>query len=206
MTKKIYVILGAPGSGKGTRSELIHEKLGIPHISTGSVIRNNADVISKYKDSVKNGKLIPDYVIEELLEKELNVQDTSNGYILDGYPRNIYQVQMLEKVLALRGEKITKVFLFEASLDTIYSRVLSRKICDKCSKTYGSLDNIAVGDVCPVCGGLIILRTDDNEQTLKNRIDVFFKEIEAIKKHYENMGLLEIVDANEDAREMLKRI
>lgn len=206
MNKKIYIILGAPGAGKGTRSELIREKLNIPHISTGSVIRENKEVIAKYNQSVNSGKLIPDYVIEYLLEKELDKQDTSKGYILDGYPRNIEQSEILEKILEGRKEKITKVFLFEATLETIYYRILSRKICSKCSKIYGHSDDVAEGDKCPICSGKIILRKDDNERTLKNRVDVFFKEIENIKKYYSERKLLEIVDANEDPKDILNKI
>lgn len=206
MSKKIYVILGAPGSGKGTRSELIQGKLGIPHISTGSVIRNNPEVIGKYNESVNSGKLIPDEVIEKLLEKELEKEDTSNGYILDGYPRNIEQVKKLEAIMYRRGETITKVFLFEANLDTIYSRVLSRKTCSNCSKIYRATDNVSVGDKCSICGGLIVLRADDNEQTLKNRIDVFFTEIEDIKKYYDKMGILEVISATDEPKEILNRI
>lgn len=206
MTKKIYVILGAPGSGKGTRSELISEAIDIPHISTGSVIKQNTEVIAKYDEIMNRGDLIPDSVIEELLEEELEKKDTSKGYILDGYPRTIEQAKALEKILEKRGEKITKVFLFDANLETIYSRVHSRKICSRCSKIYGAKDKASVGDRCHICGGEIIHRTDDNEQTLANRIDVFFKEIESIKKYYEKMSLIEMIDANEEPKKMLDRI
>ncbi len=206
MFKKIYVVLGAPGSGKGTRSQIIQDKLGIPHISTGSLIRQNTEVISNYNETVSNGILIPDSVIEEILVRELKRHDTSNGYILDGYPRNIEQAKRLDKILSNRKEEITKVFLFEVTLETIHSRVLSRKICGQCSKIYGHMDNISEGDKCPICSGKIVLRTDDNEQTLKNRIDIFFKEIDEIKKYYKKMDKLEIVDGNKGSKEILNVI
>ncbi len=207
MSKKIFVILGAPGSGKGTRAEIMEEKLGIPHVSTGSVIRQKCDFIIDDKNSNYNyGKLMPDNFVEDLLTQELESIDTSSGYILDGYPRNIEQAKRLDAILESRGETITKVFLFEADLDTIYSRVLSRKVCPECARVYGSLDNISVGDKCLDCNGLVVLRTDDNEETLKNRIDTFFTEIVDIRKYYEDMGVLEVVDAKENASEMLNRI
>lgn len=207
MDKKIYIVLGAPGSGKGTRSELIQNTLGIPHISTGAIIRENReDIVSDTSSNYNIGKLMPDGFVGELLKKELNKLDTSKGYILDGYPRNIEQVEKLDEILSDRGEKITKVFSFEASLDTIYSRILGRKTCKKCSKIFRPSDRVSVGDKCPDCGGMIDLRTDDNAETLKNRIDTFFVEIKPIQEHYASEGLLEIVDANENPEHILNRI
>lgn len=207
MSKKIFVIIGAPGSGKGTSSEIISEKFDIPHISIGTVIRKNReDIINDKNSNYNKGKLTSDSIVQTLLINELDKINTSKGYILDGYPRTIKQVKILEEILKARKENITKVFLFDASLDLIYSRTLSRKICKNCNKVFKPSDNVLVGDKCPKCFGKIILRTDDNEKTLKNRIDTFFSEITPIKKYYDEQGILEIIDARQASTQISKKI
>ena len=110
----VYVVLGAPGVGKGTRAKILCEKLGIPHISTGSLIRESTEIFEKYKSELSDGKLVPDYVIKEMLINRLNKEDVKSGFVLDGYPRNLTQVQDLEEILKSKDTEITTLFLFEA--------------------------------------------------------------------------------------------
>lgn len=200
----VYVILGAPGSGKGTRAEVLEEKLGIKHISTGSLIRENQEIYNKYKELIVNGKLVPDEVIAKLLKER--IENEVKDCIIDGYPRTIEQVYKLDEMLAACGKKIQKVFLLIADEETIYSRILSRMICSKCGETYNKKYAIENDNKCSKCGGELILRTDDNSETLKNRIDVYYDNIEKIKEYYEQKGILEIIDALEDPNKMVERV
>lgn len=202
----IFVILGAPGSGKGTRSEILKGKLNIPHISTGSMIRENKEIYERYKEDIDKGHLLSDEIINRLLEERLNKEDIINGCIIDGYPRTLEQAYNLDKMLQKIGKKIQKVFWLDADNETIYSRILSRMICPNCGKIYNKKYSEENNNKCGECGEILVLRTDDNNETLKNRIDIYYASMNEIKKYYTDKGVLEIVDALEEPIKMLERI
>ena len=202
----IYVILGAPGSGKGTRAGILEEKLGLIHISTGSMIREDKEVYEKYKEEIHKGHLLSDDIINGLLQDRLNNSDIDKGFIIDGYPRTIEQAHKLDEILSSSGKKIEKVFLLEADTETVYSRILSRTICPQCGETYNKKYAEENNNKCGKCGKELVLRTDDNNETLKNRIAVYYNSIEEIKEYYSKKGILEIVDALEEPNKMLERI
>lgn len=202
----VYVILGAPGSGKGTRAKVLEEKLGIIHVSTGSIIRENEEIYEEHKEKISSGLLVSDEIIAELLQNRLKEIDIANGCIIDGYPRTIEQAYKLDEMLLNIGGKIHKVFLINADNETIYSRILSRTICSKCGETYNKKYAEENSNKCSKCGGALTLRTDDNSETLNNRIDVYYSNIEEIKKYYENKGILEVIDALEHPDKMLERV
>ena len=202
----IYVILGAPGSGKGTRAEILKEKLGIVHVSTGSMIRENKDIYSEYKDRIDKGYLLSDEIINKLLESRLSQKDIDKGCIIDGYPRTIEQAYELDNILSKINKKIDKVYLLEADDETIYSRILSRTVCLGCSAIYNKKYADENNNKCGKCGEKLVPRTDDNIETLKNRIDVYYDNISKIKEYYEEKGILEIVNALEEPDKMLERI
>jgi len=202
----IYVILGAPGSGKGTRADILEEKLGIVHISTGSMIRENEEIYEEYKDRITKGYLLSDEIISNMLKERLRKSDVEKGCIIDGYPRNMEQVYILEEILLGIGKKVDKVFLLEADNETIYSRILSRTVCPKCSETYNKKYADENDNRCGKCGETLVLRTDDNSETLKNRIDVYYSNIDEIKEYYIKKGILEIVDSLEEPSKMLERV
>lgn len=202
----IYVILGAPGSGKGTRASILKEKLGITHISTGSMIRENKEIYEKYKETVDNGHLLSDEIITELLKDRLIKKNMVKGCIIDGYPRTIEQAYKLDEILLGLGKKIDKVFLLEADNETIYSRILSRTVCSKCSEIYNKKYADENDNKCAKCGGELVLRTDDNNETLNNRIDVYYSNIDKIKEYYSKRGILEVINALEEPIKMLERI
>lgn len=141
-----------------------------------------------------------------MLEERLKQSDVKNGCILDGYPRTIKQAYSLDEILKRIGKKIDKVYLLDANIDTIYSRVLSRVVCPKCLKIYNKKYAEESNNMCLDCNTELVIRTDDNADTLKNRIDVYFKNIDEIKKYYDKKGLLEIVDALEEPYKMLERV
>ena len=202
----VYVIIGAPGSGKGTRSEILEERLGIIHISTGSLIREDTEMYEKYKEDLEKGKLLSDEVISEILKRKLERDCTHKTCIIDGYPRTIEQAHILDKMLLQINRKIEKVFLLEADIDTIYSRILSRTVCSGCGKIYNEKYAKENNNKCEKCGGELVLRVDDNVATLKNRINLYYENIDEIKEYYSDKKILEIVDANEQPEKIVERV
>ena len=202
----VYVILGAPGAGKGTRAGILEEKLGIIHISTGSLIREDAEMYEKYKNDIEKGHLLSDETISDILKRKLEKDCVGKTCILDGYPRTLEQAHILDKILLEIDEYIEKVFLLEADIDTIYSRILSRTVCSSCGKIYNEKYAKENDNKCGKCGEELTLRLDDNVATLKNRINLYYENIDEIKKYYSEKGILEIVDALEDPNKMLERV
>ena len=202
----VYVILGAPGAGKGTRAEYICEKTGMVHISTGTLVRENKVVYEKYKERMNKGYLLSDDIINGLLEERLNRPDVSNGFILDGYPRTLEQAEKLNEFLDKINMKISKVLLIDADSEIIYDRILGRKICPKCEKIYNRVTAGEANNLCQVCGEGLVTRKDDNTDTLKNRIDAYYEHADEIIKYYDNLRLLERVDAVEKTEKILERV
>lgn len=202
----IYVILGAPGSGKGTRSEILEEKLGVVHISTGSLIRDDAEMYEKYKEIIEKGELLSDEVISQILKRKLERDCVGKICIIDGYPRTLKQACMLDNMLSEIGEKIEKVFLLETDIDTIYSRILSRTVCSYCGKIYNEKYAKENDNKCGKCGKELTLRLDDNVATLKNRINLYYENIDEIKQYYSDKNILEIVDATEEPNKIIERV
>ena len=202
----IYIVLGAPGVGKGTRAKVICEKLNIPHISTGSLIRENKEIFEKYKNMMGEGRLLPDEAIKEMLIERLKKDDAKNGFVLDGYPRTIAQVKDLDQILNNMERRITKTFLFEAPEEEIYNRALNRRICVHCDKIYGWGKDIGAPKVCEKCGRELTVRADDNPETIKRRLEIYHSQIDPIIEHYKNAGTLEIIDALEDKNKVLESV
>lgn len=202
----VYAILGAPGAGKGTRSEILEEKLGVVHISTGSLIREDREMYEKYKEDIEKGKLLSDEVISEILKRKLERDCKGKTCIIDGYPRTLNQAYILDKMLSEIDRKIEKVFLLEADIDTIYSRILSRMVCSSCGRIYNEKYAKENDNKCGKCGEELTLRLDDNIGTLKNRINLYYDNIEEIKEYYSGKEILEIIDANEQPNKIVERV
>lgn len=202
----IYIVLGAPGVGKGTRAKVLSEQLGIPHISTGSLIRESKEIFEKYKSMMGDGKLLPDEAIKEMLVSRLEKEDTKLGFILDGYPRTLKQVKDLDDVLQGMGKQINKVFLFEAPEEEIYARALNRKVCVACDKIYGWGKGSNSPTVCEKCGKELTVRADDNEETIKKRLEIYHAQIDPIIMEYMNKGVLEVVDAMAAPEKVLESV
>lgn len=202
----IYIVLGAPGVGKGTRAKLMCEKLGIPHISTGSLIRESVEVFEKYKSVLKDGKLIPDEVMKEMLTQRIQKDDAKRGFVLDGYPRSLKQVKDLDEILTESGCKITKVFLFEATEEEIYNRALNRRICVHCDKVYGWGKEQEAPKLCEKCGKELTTRIEDNPETIKKRLEVYHEQIDPIIAFYDKQGVLEKIDAMDKPEKVLESV
>lgn len=201
----VYIITGGPATGKGTRSDILAKELGIAHISTGDMLREVAKTNEDIKNRLAKGELISDEIITNLLRDRLQKDDCKKGFILDGYPRTLSQIHLLNDLLNELGRKIDKVIELTAPDELVFKRILERKRCEKCGKMYGIDFPPKVEDVCDDCGGPLFVRTDDTKETLKARIDTYRKNSKDILEYYKNEGLLKTVDSSAHPEEIVKQ-
>jgi adenylate kinase len=189
------VMMGAQGTGKGTVAGMLREQLNIPHISTGEIFRKNikegtelGKIATQYADE---GKLVPDEVTNKMVKNRINEQDCENGFILDGYPRNIAQAEELDKMLEEKGEKVDVVVYLTTPTEEIIERVMARRECPKCKKVYNMvLSKPKNGEICDDCGTELIKRVDDTEEKLKTRLDIFFTQTKPVIDFYDKKGVV----------------
>jgi len=189
------ILLGAPGAGKGTQAEILCDRLGIPTISTGNILRaavkNGTPTGLKAKAFMDAGQLVPDEVIIGIISERLQEDDCKNGYILDGVPRTIAQAEALEKA----GILFDAVVSIEISDETIMNRMSGRRVCEACGASYHV---VAVPPkqegVCDRCGGKLVQRKDDAPETVRSRLDVYHQETEPLKDFYAKRNLLKTVE------------
>ena len=189
------VMMGAQGTGKGTVAGLLKGDLNIPHISTGEIFRKNikegtelGKIATKYADE---GKLVPDEVTNEMVRGRLNEQDCENGFILDGYPRNLAQAKELDKMLEEKGTKLDLVVYLKTPTEEIIERVMARRECPNCKAVYNMvLNKPKNGEICDNCGAQLIKRVDDTEEKLKTRLDIFYTETEPVMDYYREKGIV----------------
>jgi adenylate kinase len=191
------LILGAPGAGKGTQSKFISEKLNIPHVSTGDILRKeislSTELGKKVREYVESGKLVPDEIIADILLNELKSDIYKNGYILDGFPRNLNQARILEE----KGIAFDRVILIDASEDEIVKRLSGRRVCKNCNAVFNVYYNKPkVDGICDYCGGKLIQRDDDKEEVVRNRFKVFYEQTMPVINYYEQKGVLIKVNGN----------
>ena len=202
----VYVMLGAPGSGKGTRAGVLKEKVGLLHISTGDLLKKDKEIYEKYGEEINSGKLLSDETMKEILKTRLMRDDVKEGCIIDGYPRTLKQAETLDEILSELGKKVDKAILVDASEELIYSRVLSRVVCPKCGEIYNKKYADENDNKCGKCSSELIIRKDDNEDSIKRRLEIFNQNIPAIRDYYEKKGVLAIVDASKEPEEILKKV
>jgi adenylate kinase len=195
------ILLGPPGGGKGTVAKRLHAEFNIPVISTGVILREAVEKKSKLGIEVENimskGGLVPDRIILEIIKERIKQEDCKNGYIFDGFPRNIEQANSLEKLNEELNEYIDYVFYFEILFSEIIQRLSTRRVCKKCSINYNlSFNPTKKDNACDLCGGELYQREDDKEETIKNRLKVFAKQTIPLKKYYKEKKLLKVIDAN----------
>jgi adenylate kinase len=198
--KKI-ILLGAPGSGKGTLAERITAKYGIPQISTGDILRQNTaketELGLKAKAYMEKGELVPDDLILDLVADRLAQPDTKDGYMLDGFPRTIAQAEALDRTLAESGSGIDFVIYLNTPKDELIKRISGRRLCSVCGKSY-NVNNPEFAPpesgVCGVCGGKLIQRPDDTEAVAENRVGVYNEQTLPLVEYYRKAGLLTELD------------
>ena len=189
------ILLGAPGAGKGTQAEKICEKLSIPAISTGNMLReamaNGTEMGLKAKSFIDAGKLVPDEVVIGIIDERLKQDDCKNGYILDGMPRTIPQAE----ALIAHGIVLDIVLSLEVSDEDIVERMAGRRVCPRCGASYHVRMNPPKQDgVCDACGTALIVRPDDAPETVRDRLHIYHEQTEPLKGFYEKLGLLRSVE------------
>ena len=193
------IFLGAPGAGKGTQAEIVSEKLAIPTVSTGNIIRaalkNGTPMGLKAKEYIESGKLVPDEVVIGIIKDRLQEEDCKNGFILDGFPRTIPQAEALDTM----GIVIDKVIDIEVADEKIATRMGGRRVCKACGNSYHLEYKKPQNDgVCDACGGELIQRKDDAPETVLERLKIYHQETEPLKDYYEKQGKLFIVEGQEE--------
>ena len=205
------VMLGAPGAGKGTQAEMISEKYGLPHISTGDIfranIKNGTELGKEAKGYMDKGLLVPDELTVRLLLDRVAQEDCKNGYILDGFPRNIPQAEVLDKELGKLGDKIDAAIDIEVPDESIVKRMAGRRACVSCGATYHIVNVPPKKEgVCDKCGDKLILRDDDKEETVKNRLNVYHEQTQPLIDFYEKKGVLRTLDGTKDMMDVFREI
>lgn len=185
------IMLGAPGAGKGTQAAILNQKLGIPTISTGNILRaaikDGTPTGLKAKEYMDHGQLVPDDVIIGIINERLQAEDCKDGYILDGMHRTIGQAEALEQA----GIHFDAVIALEVSDEEIMQRMSGRRVCEKCGASYHIVAvPPKVEGVCDACGGALVQRADDAPETVQARLEVYHRETEPLKGYYAERGNL----------------
>ncbi len=200
---KNIVMLGAPGAGKGTHAALISSEYGIPHVSTGDILRANikeGTELGKLAQSyINKGALVPDDVVIGLMADRLSKPDAQNGYVLDGFPRTIAQAEALDKVT-----KIDIAVNIDVDFNVIINRLSGRRVCS-CGATYHTS---IIGDCtkCEKCGEELYIRDDDKPETVKARLDVYLKQTAPLIDYYKAQGVFVNINANSSIKEDFEKI
>ena len=196
------ILLGPPGAGKGTQADKIAKEYNIPHISTGDIfranIKNETELGLKAKQYIDNGELVPDSVVVAIVEDRIKQDDTENGFLLDGFPRTENQALALDDVLKEIGISLDAVININVDSQILVSRITGRRICKECGATYHiEFNPPAEKGVCDLCGGELYQRSDDNEDTVQNRIDVYNKQTAPLIEYYSNQDLIKTIDGEQ---------
>jgi len=201
------ILLGAPGAGKGTQAEIISEKYNIPTISTGNIIRaalkNGTEMGLKAKSYIDAGNLVPDDVVIGIIEERLKENDCKNGYILDGFPRTIPQAEALDRL----GFDIDAALSIEVADEEIIKRMSGRRVCEKCGASYHTEYKKPEKDgLCNFCDGKLVIRKDDEPETVKNRLNVYHEQTEPLKDFYKSCGKLLCVEGQDEVKDTTRLV
>jgi adenylate kinase len=206
-----FVFLGLPGAGKGTQARILSERLDIPQISTGDILREHVQEGSRLgieaRTYMDRGEYVPDDLVVRMVEERLGESDASKGFILDGFPRTVRQAQALEVALAELGTPLTAVVKFTISDPTAIRRITGRYTCPTCKRTYHEAWKPPANDLtCDVDGTPLEKRNDEDELTVKRRLAIYREQTEPLERYYEERGLLREVDAEASMDSVTERM
>ena len=205
------VLLGPPGAGKGTQAVMLSERLGFLHISTGDILRENVKngtpVGKQAKSFMEKGELVPDDVVIEMMLEKIKSSDKDKGFMLDGFPRTIYQAKKLDSALDKLELPLDLVFYFKTSVDTVIFRLTGRRLCKNCGGNYHVVNMPPKKEgICDKCQGELYLRKDDNEETIKKRLEVYNTQTKELIDYYGDKGILKELSGDLDAQEVYKEL
>ena len=205
------ILLGPPGAGKGTQAARIVEKYEIPHISTGDIFRQNikdgTELGTKAKSYMDQGKLVPDELTVGLVSDRLAKDDCKNGFMLDGFPRNVTQAVHLDEFLRGEGIKLDSVINIEVDKDKLVNRIIGRRICKECGATFHvEFNPPKVEGVCDLCGGELMQRADDTEATVSKRIQVYLDQTTPLIDYYSTQKIINDIDGDQDIDKVFEDI
>ena len=197
------ILMGLPGAGKGTQAEQIVAKYNIPHISTGDMFRAamkaETEMGLQAKSFIDKGALVPDEVTIGIVRERLSQEDCVKGFLLDGFPRTVAQASALEEIMKDLGKKINYVLNINVDSGLLLKRLTGRRICKECGATYHlEFNPPAKEGVCDKCGGELYQRSDDNEETVANRLEVNIKQTKPLLDFYEELGYLKSINGEQD--------
>jgi adenylate kinase len=202
------ILLGPPGSGKGTQGDLIEDKYGFPNISAGDLLRDAVEKETPLgldaKKDMNEGKLVKDSLIIELIKQRIHKQDCKDGYTLDGFPRNISQAESLEKIDSVENEIAIDIKISDSM---VLERLSSRYICTDCNNIYNiGREDFSEEARCDRCGGKLVQRKDDRPEVIKKRLDVYHKETEKLIDYYKKKNVYQPVNGEKSRKVVFKRI
>ncbi len=212
------VMLGAPGTGKGTQASLLAKDLGVVHISTGDMLREavaqRTPLGLKVEGIMGQGKLVPDELMIQLVSQRLQAADCQEGFILDGFPRTLAQAKALDSLLQERGKAIDAVLVLEVPAEEIVRRLSNRRVCGRCGAVYNlTSDEAARSGICPACGGQLTQRPDDAEATVRERLRVYTRQTAPLQRYYRTQGKLFVIpgarsidEVQQAVKEALRRV
>jgi len=210
---KNIMFIAPPAAGKGTQAELVVEKYHIPHISTGDILREiskeESEIGEYVRETLASGQLVKDEITYQLIEDRLSKDDCKNGYIIDGFPRNLDQAYEYDKILEKLGYKVGNVILINIDKKTLEKRITGRRLCENCNAIYNINDKNntpKVESICDNCGGKLYQRTDDNLESFQTRYNTYLEKTEPIIEHYRKQGVLKEVDGNDTVENIFKKI
>ncbi|MFQ6110751.1 MAG: adenylate kinase [Nitrospinota bacterium] len=200
------ILLGAPGAGKGTQSQFLSERAGVPQISTGDMLRSavkaGTGLGRKAKRYMLAGELVPDSIILSLIKERIGEPDCERGFILDGFPRNLTQAKALSETLGEAGWDIDLVVNLEVEREELVRRLTGRLTCNRCSAVYPP----GKTGPCERCGGELVQREDDLQETVEQRLDVYREQTEPLVSYYRAQGKLVSIPGSGDPREIFRRL
>lgn len=210
---KNIIFIAPPAAGKGTQSSIIEKKYNLPHISTGDILRDESkkdSELGRYiREVLDNGELVKNEITYELLTNRLSQSDCKNGYVLDGFPRNIEQAYKYDEILKDLNQELGYVLKLDIPQEILEKRITGRRICEECGTVY-NINSIKekpqTESICDKCGGRLYQRNDDNITSFKNRYDIYIEKTKPLLDYYTKKGILYVINGNASVEEVAEKI